>query len=554
MAPADSSALQILLNTSDEAVAAEPASFEPQDKRDNAANASSCNEEESLVTSGGSLAAPEDTAALEYFLTVTARDIAEEDAEMDFEGPVSTDDYQACPLLQVIVFPRAEKAGAILNAFKEEPAGQEAEVLPSDATEVSSAAQEVAEEHLLSVSVEAVKTWSHADPCQNASSQQHTSSSSLTESPSTWTGNWGAQSHPPDSLHDGSSSHGGYWAAQSQPPDSLHDGSSSQVGYWGAQSQPHEYYGSFYDGSSAHPGYSMAPEVTDALHAFRDLFVSGLNCGRHIDYKQLFLKVTTGEVCLSEYYSSKLEEVRQELRLTSNQLVDLGLRKAVPALTSRPQEDLFDLFQRLIPASYVEECLPLEEVTKARWLCYEIVESTEVPAERDIREVWRAMTTYYKVSCFLKKAPCMGIPHEVVGSILSGRKLTKGQVETAAFAHKAFFKHRPYIPELSRYALEQLKDRRFKYVSGKINEQWWESLTANVQQAYLQDQNPGRKAFVGECVHDIERFLMHKDVYPEISRKVQRDKTEARGLRLYHEESELKKLRLSGQWRPQFHR
>ena len=531
-----------VLNTTGEAIADEPASFELQGNRGDAANASACSDADCLVPSGGSLDvpedggsldAPEDAAALEYFMKVTARDIAEEDAEMGLEGPVSTDDYEACPLLQVIVFPRAEKespqeVGSLLTAFKEEPAGQE-----TDATEVSSAVQTVAEEQLLSASGEAAETWSHAYSFQDSSSQQHAASCGLTESCYPWAGNW---------------------ASQNQPPDSLQDGSSSYAGYWGAQSQAYEYDGSLYDGSSAQAGYSSVPEATDALHALRDLFVSGLNCGRHIDYKQLFSKVRTGEVCVSEYYSSKLEEVRQELHLTTSQLGDLGLKKAVPALTSLPREDLFDLFQQLIPAAYVEECLPMEDVTKARWLCYEIVESTAVPSERDIRKVWQAMTAYYKVSCFLNKAPCMGISHEVVGAILTGRKLTKGQVETAALAHKAFFKHRPYIPELPRHALEQLKDSRFSYVSGKMSEQWWESLTAKVKQAYLQEQGPGRKSSVGECVHDIERFLKHKDAYPDISRKVQRDKAEARGLRLSHEESELKRLRLSQQWRPQFHR
>jgi hypothetical protein len=355
-------------------------------------------------------------------------------------------------------------------------------------------------------------------------------------------------------------------ATESAPEQLQHDAPAAtpwSYGQWGAsESQPH---GSWQGAPASSPqglaeaapasyGASLwwwTPQVSEVLSALRDVYLSGLACGKLIDFRQLFSKVQNGEVCIAGYYSSKLfVEICQELCLPKEQVTALGVKSSLPVLSSIQQSDLFALFEELLPSQYVEEGLPSRDLSEARWLCYEIVESTERPSEKDICKVFQAMQAYYKISCFLKKQPCMGIPHEVVRSLLCGRKLSRREVDETVHSLKAFFETRlPYVSELSRYDLEALKERRLCYVSGRLSLQWLYGVWGKIREKLAkEDQSPGAEQSLPECcVYDLER-LRRTGLYPELDRRSRLRKAEARSSMLPHEEARKKRMKLSGQW------
>lgn len=291
------------------------------------------------------------------------------------------------------------------------------------------------------------------------------------------------------------------------------------------------------------------PQVSEVLRALADVYLSGLSCGKLIDFGQLFSKVQSGEVCIANYYSSKLFfDISRELHLPEEQVQALGVRRSLPALSSMQQADLFGLFQQLLPDQYVEECLPSGDLSKARWLCYEVIESSERPSEKDVRKVFESMSTYYKISCFLRKQPCMGIPHAVVALLLLKRKLSRREVEETVLSHKAFFEERlPYVSELSRFDLEALKERRFDYVSGKMSLAWLDCLWGKIREKLVQEKSSGADQSLPECsVYDLER-LRRTGLYPELERRCLRLKQEARSSRLPHEEARRQRRKLMGQ-------
>jgi hypothetical protein len=342
---------------------------------------------------------------------------------------------------------------------------------------------------------------------------------------------------------------------------------SMQQGQW-ASSTPHSYgdwhWTRTYSGSSPQEAPASVqppscvdwsscrwwtPQVSEVLRALADVYLSGLSCGKLIDFGQLFAKVQSGEVCIANYYSSKLFfDISQELHLPEEQVQALGVRRSLPALSSMQQADLFGLFQQLLPDQYVEECLPSGDLTKARWLCYEVIESSERPSEKDLRKVFESMSTYYKISCYLRKQPCMGIPHAVVALLLLKRKLSRREVEETVLSHKAFFEERlPYVSELSRFDLEALKERRFDYVSGKMSLAWLDCLWGKIREKLVQEKSLGADQSLPECsVYDLER-LRRTGLYPELERRCRLLKQEARSSRLPHEEARRQRRKLMGQ-------
>ena len=325
---------------------------------------------------------------------------------------------------------------------------------------------------------------------------------------------------------------------------------------------PGEGAGSFTSAYSSNVAPMTSPPVNQThlsqiLLAYKALVTSGLACAQTIDYPLLMRAAQAGEVCLSSFYTRKLQEVADELRLNMKALEDLGWPLYLAQVPFLPPGDIqWYMDQIYHPQNQVQfEGLSVKDLSLA-WTKYEeVLMSSRSCSTKHVREVLRAMPVGYKSSCLKKQSRVMGMQIELCRASLIGTELSKEEIDILILAHKTFLQEKQQeclqmlaqdIQDKTRSDIEELIDRRLAAPLGPVKLEWLEAMQRQIKVKIFEEQaRLPHPRFAGMAsTYPWECLAKHANVYPSLARESAQLRASARSLCLIPEEHTVEQLLL----------
>lgn len=296
--------------------------------------------------------------------------------------------------------------------------------------------------------------------------------------------------------------------------------------------------------------------LSQILLAYKVLVTSGLACAQTIDYPLLMRTAQAGEVCLSSFYARKLQEVAEELSLSTMALEELGWPLYLAPIPCLPPGDIeWYLNQIYSPNQVMFEGLSVQDLSLAWTKFEEVLMSSRCCSTKHVREVIRSIPVGYKSSCLKRQSRLMGMQTDLCRACLMGKELSKEDIDILILAHKTFLQEKQQeclqvlaqdIQDKTRSDIEELIDRRLVAPLGPVKLEWLESMQRQIKMKIFEEQTrmpPPR--FTGMAsTYPWECLAKHADVYPSLARESAQLRASARSLCLIPEEHTVEQLLL----------